>query len=124
MRAEVATSSFMMGIVLLGASYAPASANWPASGLRKFCTGQSIDKLICKSYIEGVIETFYFADRTLEKTRLGSAIFTCVPSDASEDAQEAVVERYVTEHPEKDKYSAVSVIGSALTEAYPCPKSN
>jgi hypothetical protein len=33
---------------------------------------------------------------------------------------EAIVERYIQDHPERLQFNAISIVSEALTEAYPC----
>jgi|ERR1700679_1169769 len=103
-----------------------ASANMGAADLKRYCENKnSPEQFVCFGYIQGIIDTTIFTAEAFQKTPLGSEVITCMPDGVPEKVIQGIIERYLGEHPDQLKYSAISEIEAALMEAYPCPeKSN
>lgn len=103
-----------------------ASANMGAAHLKQYCeTKDSPYQLTCFGYIQGILDTLNFHESVFQKTQLGAGMITCMPPEVPEKVIQGIVMRYLDDHPEQLKYSAITEVESALTEAYPCQqKSN
>ena len=119
-----------LGLVLAGAFFIPVvgmlgsqawADNFPFVGnqLYEWCRVAETDedeslkmvsKGLCAGYIGGVVDTLAAANSDcLEKgTRLEQLI--------------DLVKLYLTNHPESRHYAAASVVISAITEKFPCPR--
>lgn len=112
-------------VTLLSVSV-PASANVGAQYLQTMCAKKDSppEQMFCFAYIQGVMETYISADEIIEKSVIGGRVFSCLPKEVPESVVQAIIERYLADHPKDLQYSAVSEIGAALAEAYPCPKNS
>jgi hypothetical protein len=77
--------------------------------------------MYCIAYIQSAIDTFAYTDEIMLRT-LKDRVFLCIPVGVPPKVTEDIVRRYLTDHPDKLRYDAISEIGAALSEAYPCPK--
>ncbi|HXC54038.1 MAG TPA: Rap1a/Tai family immunity protein [Rhizomicrobium sp.] len=82
-----------------------------ALALRERCTGMTgiANAGMCKSSVGGIVDDFK-ADPAY-----------CVPKDAERAQTLAIVQKYLTDHPEDMHLTSTEVIGKAMAAAYPCP---
>jgi hypothetical protein len=113
----------VLSILVLLCLNESAAANVGAADLKRYCEEKTSPMVLyCAGFIQGVVDTLHFTDSTLGKTPLGKGIFTCVPEGVNPKAIQGIVEQYLAAHTDTLGYSAMSEIGAALAEAYPCPK--
>ena len=80
---------YLFSGLLVLAMNVSASANEGAADLKARCLNKTSisDQMYCVGFIQGVMDTYAFADDTLGQTRLGKGIFNCMPAGVSENVQ-------------------------------------
>jgi hypothetical protein len=89
---------------------------WPLTGTQ-VASACKTDEGYCDGYIAGALDAHTSVSRTLLKTTLW-----CTPNTITYAQSILVVRKYLQEHPEKLHYSMVSILESAMTEAFPCAR--
>jgi hypothetical protein len=104
----------LVGVALISISH-PAAGQQTSIDLQMKCSSRekNVDALICQIYFNAFTET-------LLVTRAGEPNGICLPPGASANQNRLVVEKYMSEHPEKlHEYAAILIV-DALREAFPC----
>lgn len=81
--------------------------------LKTLCNMQ--DETVCRAYVLGVIDSAM----TLQASGF-STVSICTPGEVSGEQATAIVEKYLTEHPEELHTAASSLVLQAIGIAFPC----
>jgi hypothetical protein len=76
--------------------------------------GAAVDVGVCIGYIEGAIDAFTIADRS---------VLACAPNNIRLGQAKLIVRNYLAAHPEKLHWTASLLVTAALFEAFPCSDS-
>ena len=70
----------------------------------------------CRGYILSLVDTWLTASENFEEV---PKVF-CIPEEVESGQIQAIITKYLTEHPERWHYAATSVVLPDLAEAFPC----
>jgi hypothetical protein len=104
-------------IVILLAMTVPAHAGFESgNSLKGFCDTKGWQEAVCSGYVTGVYDM-------LEGISSENAIPPlCVPADVTRGQLQAIVLKFLNEHPELLHYSAAALVNIAIRQAFPCTK--
>ena len=81
------------------------------------CTGTSNEQAECRMWIIGFFNGLGLAQIAARHNGLP---LTCYPDDLTNERATLIVEKYMRDHPEMLRLSAITIAAAALTLAYPC----
>jgi hypothetical protein len=92
----------------------PAKAQFTGAKLHDYCAGENADT--CAMWISGFAGGMWYLQQ-IEKEPT-----TCIPEGFTATQARQIVKKFMADHPGMLNQSATTVAGTALEQAFPCPK--
>ena len=108
--------------VMVGAANVAEAAFLTGNELLRRCSSSSYNQGLCHGYIEGVLDEGELANtqKNLNRYFLRSKWRVCIPIAVRSAQLEDIVKKFLTNEPEIRHFSAASLVGAALANAFPC----
>ena len=113
---------FVVFGVTIGTTGVAVAAFLTGNELLKRCSSSSYNQGLCHGYIEGILDEGELADEQDKVNRylLRSKWRACIPIAVRSGQLEDVVKKFLTDKPEIRHFSAASLVGAAMANAFPC----